>query len=1233
MMRTRRRTTLAVVISLLLTSWIPLRLWLRAKPLRQGALAAIAEYYDGYAEFDSISFRFTGGVVLNGLRLHEDSSCDSPILCEVGKVELHGSLWGLLNGSFQPTEITLRNLSARVAQSPDGQWLLHLPLRLPDVAEPARFLPVHIQDACLEIIAGEQEEKLRDRRTKRLSGIYLDLLEGSDQRSINLDGRLENRLWGKWRFAGSFSRDHSQLHLRVRSASLTVQQEHAEWLGPAWTECWARLQPAGEIAVDADIQIDPSSASRIEYQVLIDPLNVTLRIPGVPARLRHVAGRIEVTSKEIRLQSLVGRLMGGEVAASGLLAFDPPAFNLAIDVRRISLDQVLGSPLVEAAPYREFYGVLRLRGLPAPETWSGQFDGSLRAEEGRATSHTSLRATIQDGFVCVDDFESPCGDGQVKIQLHVPLHENRLMEGTAKLTQVDLAALWEKLGDANARVSGSVDGDLEFAVPVRSWSDISMWHWTGPVRLRNACFGEFSFSSLEGKATFRDRSLVLSEASATLNGRPLHGQVKFDLTAPSAITGSFTVEPIDLAQFNSPQQRGNEWSRISGELEANGKLSGTCNPPALNLEGTATIRDLRLADHALGNPTLRYVLAGDGFDFDGSEISAFGGTVRGRGRWSWGQATLPPTRAGNPGQPASDNPCEHLRLQGTFENIDASALLSSSVSGAMDVQGRLNGRFTFEQTLGAPGGEQSSRLAGHVHSARLRLGGVQLEKAAADFSAAGEDFNLTSWSAAVPAGQLTGSAKLQRDSQGPVVRVQVSCPDLDFAKLGNIPSEKPVALPIEGHAVAAGDLLIDLDTGSVRGTGTAQCRAVTVNGFPPIESLAGQLEIQDKLVVLRDFQASLWGGFTTGTLRVDLTNPATPQLHVVLAQVRGVQLVMATEQWPALKGKVRGTLFGHGEFSAAGDTSGGVTSASGEFAIRFAQVFGMPVSLAEGSVRLGDKPAVRLAANSSPPSSLGRTDKPVQSRATVQFRQVQVAQGTGHGQVVLSWAQPVGYDARFHFDGLDLATVARSAFASPHPVAGTLGGTVHLHGTGHSAKDVQGDMELKLRDAHLWPFPVFAVIAKVLNLNFSKSGAFRQGQGKATVHNGTITFDEFWLTGDALKLVGQGTVNTDGQIKIEVVANVEAPLLKNVPVLGTFQKALGYLQHRLVKIHLTGTLDDPNAIPVPLQDLSEPALRFFKEVLDRARSDSPEPKSRPMSRPIQQSQELPHPERVVSPRP
>jgi len=1159
--------------------------------LRQAALTLISQHYEGHVALDSVSLRWQGGLTIRSLRLHENASPQSRVLLDLPRIDLDGSWADLVARRFAPTRATLNRPVVRVLTDESGSWTLALPLRHSSLAPDALNIPVQIREARIELAPRGGAERPDSRAVE---GIDLDIQGARGSTDNQVSGRVTDRVWGVWDIDGTLRRD-GQLRLRARASMLTLDRGQTDWLGPAFVEAWDAIQPVGNVAAEVDLVWNQNQPGRLQYHVLLDPQNISVRIPTVPDRLNDVAGRVEITCDEIRVHSMVGRWGAGQLAASGAVRRHEPHFDLSIEARRLPLRSFASGLLGNrVAPDDSLSGELHLAGTPDYATWAGAFDGSVLVSAA-GDDPIPLHLAIKDSLVYLSDLRLDWGDGELRVEARAPLGDDATVLGSVSLRAVDLAAIG-RLACDGVETAGTISGELAFAFPFDAWSDGAQWRWHGPVRLRDAKFGDVEFAALDGRLRVEGQSLVLDEASATLAGQAFRGRVGIGLAAPFPIGVQFAMTPLDLADFTRDGDQPDAPPLLRGSLGADGELAGTLDPLAIKLGGVARATGLVVHELGFGDTSFSYTLAGAGFDFSGAELTGLGGQLQAQGRWSWPSSDRSTSVAGSAATVASSY--GQLRLDGAYQRVDLSALLSvlRTDRSAVALRGPVSGRFRIETPATTPDGPKLLSLATTIESRELWLGATPLHEVRAKLSYGGGPIVLSQVSVVHPAGTLNGAGRIDTDGDGPVVAGRIAS--------GRLNLDKALA-PAGGGAVPAvrgeiaGDIAVRWDVAADRLTchGRARCAALVLGDLPPIDLVeTSDLRIEDDRIIIARFDASAWGGTSNGSAVIDLGAEAARPIDVTLDRVQGVELARLAKSWPHLAGRLGGRVTASGRLFVPKPFSDRGVSGAGAYQLAAGTVFGLPVESAAGTFELFD---------TARPSAANPSQSPASQRASsVQHLQLKVqearaAGGVVRGQTVLTLARPVVYDCSIQFVDVDLARVARWMHASPDDTAGIVSGSMHLSGSERGAVDLRGDMtNLKIRQANLWPIPVFAVIAKVLNLNLTKSGGFHTGEvARVTLRGGRLDFYEFWLAGDAVQLFGEGTVDLNGRLDLEVVGNVESGLTRDVPVVGTLQRALGYLQRRLVRIHVVGTLADPVAVPVPLQDLSEPALRFFKGVV------------------------------------
>lgn len=1218
-MRTRRRFILCCSAILLLTS-LGFYLWLQTGPLRRSVIAAISKHYNGHVEVNRVTFRVGGGLVIKGLQLRAKSDPESPLICEIPRVELQGSFWDVLRGQFHPTAVTVRKPLFHLRQGPDGQWIHDLPIRTSAAATDLSRIPVEIRDACVEFLFAAPEQS----QTRRISGIQLTIQQADSKPGIQFAGNVADPFWCAWQFSGTFQSESGQVTAHARSSSLQLKPQHAEWLGASRAGLWQSLQPAGQMVVDADITWDPYAEDQLEYQLLFDPKDVSLQIPTVSEKVRDVTGRIEVTSKSVRVHSLVGRLGTGEILASGTITREnTPHFNLEIDVRHVPLLELAGDRLKGAGRIVDsLTGTLQIEGTRDPQTWTGSVDGSLQLAKEAGAETIPLHLSVADGLLKLSDLKFSLGGGHVQASGRAPIQNDAIAEGRVVLEGVDLNALCRLAGEQVNGVDGAVTGELAFTVPVRAWSDGLAWNWSGPIELQNARFGKMLFESLDGKLICRERRLTLEGATGFIKGRTLRGNIRLDLSSPFALLAKFRVEQFDLTQLGSRASPKGAARPVTGQMDATGTLQGTLNPLALKLGGITYVQRLSVGGFEFGDTAARYSLVGDGFDFDGAELEALGGKIRLNGRWEWAaEKTTASDQNAKPGLVA-ENRSNHVSVRGSCEELDLASLVQRFSATAPNIRGRAKGDFQIDCPLNPVDGDFDPRITGSIESAQLRVGTVTVANAKANVQFTGGVLTVPDWSATLDGETISGSASIDQLKTAPRITAQATATSLDLAKVFRSAGTTQKAMLTRGSASGRVAVRWESTTGSIQGQGNVRLTSVVLPGLPPIDSIStSKFEIRDSRLTLRAFQAALWGGTARGTATIDLSKNADRLADVELERLERIDFARLTATWPVGKAEPRGKLSGAGKFHIPGNTPNRVVFGAGAFDLEAGSIFGLPVTQASGTLDAWDASTHEIVAGRLQPRRSKPTKQTADPRILVQIRDAKAARGNVQGAVVFALNRPVAYDTNLRFSGLDLTTVAKSLFNSQNPVSGVLSGEMQLHGTERGTPDLNGEFRrLRVDNGDLWHLPVVAVIVrdsgKVLNRIFNRDapdGSQTVEAARVTLANGTLNIEEFRLYGDTGKLIGNGTVGLDGQVDLEVVGNFDPGLTKNVPILNVLQKAANMAQQRLVKFHIMGTLADPIAIPVPLQDVTEPAEKFLRGILTGTLFDDPD-QPRPMRR-------------------
>ena len=172
-----------------------------------------------------------------------------------------------------------------------------------------------------------------------------------------------------------------------------------------------------------------------------------------------------------------------------------------------------------------------------------------------------------------------------------------------------------------------------------------------------------------------------------------------------------------------------------------------------------------------------------------------------------------------------------------------------------------------------------------------------------------------------------------------------------------------------------------------------------------------------------------------------------------------------------------------------------------------------------------------------------------------------------------------------------LNEVATDLTIQQHDFAGQAYAGIRLHGDASGSHTARGDGYVTLQNARIYEVPVMLALLNVLRIKEPDRTAFDQGQMEFTVNGENIDFQKIELNGDALSLIGQGTVNLDSEVDLDFYTTMG----RNrwfIPVLTKLYHA-GSKQVWWVEVD--GTLGKPNTEHQVLPALTDPLKKLFPE--------------------------------------
>lgn len=189
---------------------------------------------------------------------------------------------------------------------------------------------------------------------------------------------------------------------------------------------------------------------------------------------------------------------------------------------------------------------------------------------------------------------------------------------------------------------------------------------------------------------------------------------------------------------------------------------------------------------------------------------------------------------------------------------------------------------------------------------------------------------------------------------------------------------------------------------------------------------------------------------------------------------------------------------------------------------------------------------------------------------------------TGVAEVRLSEPPEFGLNLMVEEINLEeLARVGLDAGAKPD-VKGKLSGTIHLQATPGGKPGVRAAGMLRLTEGSLYRLPVMLGLLNVFFLQLPGDTAFTDGSVSYRLQGDTLVFEEIYLRGPALSILGSGTMS----MKTEMLKlNFLTGPPRKLPRLGSIDSLLAGISREVVEIHVRGPLRKPQMRTVPLRAL------------------------------------------------
>jgi len=723
-------------------------------------------------------------------------------------------------------------------------------------------------------------------------------------------------------------------------------------------------------------------------------------------------------------------------------------------------------------------------------------------------------------------------------------------------------------------LSGQFTFNVEGKADLAKASDPSAWTVTGTAESQRVSYQNAVLDHATLQFRLAEGWLEIPALKARMAGRPLDASGKLELNAPGAYEAKLNVEEWDLATVLTLIPQAPHPSPISGRVTAQAVARGTTSPWALNTEGKGQIKGFQAASVPLGLVPFRWSTDRDSILISDVKAQPFGGTLE-------AEAHVPIKGGGAPEGNA------------TLSGIDTAKLSEAIPGQGISLAGIAEGSIAFV----LPSKDRPFQAKVRIQSTELTFQGIPAQQIRASVNSTNE-------------GVL--NYEVDADSLGGKVKVR-----------GGFPLSGPVRTPIPPGAA----------DGVIRFAGFSLSPLwKAVPGASILSDLNGQGSFDASYrnqTTGPEKDRGLWlrGRLNLGGLTWSRSNP--------LGEV-GAILAKSPSVWRV--DRLTGELMGGTLSGAAWGSNQSGRRANTEFKLRVerASLSRLLTPLPDLASRISGLATLDLKGRMDPDlrAELGiKVDEarfsgvpiqelqapltvlfsPSSGEGNVLFRQVssRVAGGMVRGSGSLKFGRDRAFQGQLQLTSVDLQALTRLMADSRHPASGRISGQIRLSGTDLKLPQrYRGQFNLDLDDAALFSIPIFREVEKFFGS--ARGGLFEDGDLVGTIANRELLIESLALEGRIVQLHATGTVGFDSQLNLEVLVNTNQlvpetgkALLALIPglkeVLGRREQAISkvgsFLSNRLLKLRVTGTLQNPSITVDSSVLIAETAVVFFSGAL------------------------------------
>ena len=158
-------------------------------------------------------------------------------------------------------------------------------------------------------------------------------------------------------------------------------------------------------------------------------------------------------------------------------------------------------------------------------------------------------------------------------------------------------------------------------------------------------------------------------------------------------------------------------------------------------------------------------------------------------------------------------------------------------------------------------------------------------------------------------------------------------------------------------------------------------------------------------------------------------------------------------------------------------------------------------------------------------------------------------------------------------------------------INGRLTAQMGLQGRSNRRDSYRGVGSFNLADSSFMGNRLLGALGRFLRLEGLEQRSFTQANGVFAIQDSSIAISRLNLKGTVMDLVAEGTASFDRNLDLMVVYTLLNEWEK-IPVLNVLPKTFEFVGGKVLKIQMSGSLDDPKIRTVPLSFIWKPAIKL-----------------------------------------